>query len=86
MKPMTNPPTVKNAPMIVKIRTRMAPVRTLDLIEEFIITAPTTMIMPLMIPIAPAAATATPTPPSPLKLTRDPRIADAAAKTRPVRR
>jgi hypothetical protein len=38
MKPMTNPPTVKTAPMIVRTRTRIAPVRTLDLSEEFIIT------------------------------------------------
>jgi len=83
---MTNPPTVKIAPIMVKTRTKTAPVRTLDLSEEFIMMAPTTMIMPLMIPTAPTTATAAPIIPMGATLERDPMKEAAEAMTIPTRR
>ena len=58
MKPMKKPPMVKRAPMIVKMRTRMAPVLTRDAISLFIIRDPIIMTTPQTAPIPPQMANA----------------------------
>jgi len=58
MKPMTKPPMVKIAPTIVKTRTKMAPVLTLDLFPPFISIEPMIMTTPLTRPIPPTITSA----------------------------
>jgi len=55
---MMKPPMVNRAPMIVKIRTKIAPVLTRDAISLFIIRDPIIMITPQTVPIPPQIATA----------------------------
>jgi len=84
MKPITKPPTVKIAPMMVKTRTRIAPILTLDLFSLYINTDPTIITIPETTPRPPQTATTVSTPATPVTPGREPIIVEAAAMSSPT--
>lgn len=77
---------MNRAPTKVKTRTMMDPACTRDLAEEFIITAPTIIKIPLTSPIPPMPAMANPAILNPGRPEMEPRNATTTATSTPISR